>query len=343
MERTEIEKTGEAACGKLPERRKIEKLTPLFVEHAKKGKAKPGKHCDGRNLYLFVEENGVARWVHRYMRDSKPHWIGLGSVQDVSLEKARKKNAAARDLRLEEKVDPIEAKRAGKSKQRLEVAKAITFGECGDKYVKSHRAGWRNEKHAYQWTATLRDYAGPIIGALAVCDVDTGAVMRVMEQSVDGATLWTARPETASRLRGRIENILDWARVQGYREGENPARWKGHLDHLLPARSKVRKVEHHAALPYAELPSFVATLREQEGIAAKAFQFAILTCARTNEALGMQWAEVDFDTKVWAVPSNRMKGGRAHHVPLCDRAITILEDMRASGAESGADTFSFPA
>jgi integrase len=167
--------------------------------------------------------------------------------------------------------------------------------------------------------------------------------MRVLEQEVDGAPLWTAKSETASRLRGRIEAVLDWAKVHGYREGENPARWKGHLDNLLPARGKVRKVEHHAALPHREMPGFVAELQKQEGTAAKAFEFAILTAARTNEALGAVWSEIDFNERIWAVPSNRMKGGREHRVPLADKAIAILKEMRSSGGESGADAFIFPA
>ena len=324
-------------------RRANERLTPLFVTKAKAGRAKPGKHCDGRNLYLLVEDNGSARWAHRYLgADSKDHWHGLGSLQDVGLKEAREKNDAARKLRLNEKIDPIEAKRAKAMNQRLEAAKAITFQECADKYIASHRAGWHNSKHAAQWKATLKTYAGPIISALAVSAVDTPLVMQVLEQEVDGATLWTARPETASRTRQRIERVLDWAKVQGYREGENPARWKDHLKNLLPAKSKVKKVEHHTALPYREMPGFMATLREQEGIAAKAFEFTILTAARTNEALGAKWNEVDLDARIWIVPSNRMKGGREHRAPLSNRVVAILEEMRISSPESAADGFVFP-
>ena len=179
-----------------PQRRKIEKLTPLFVAKAKAGKAKPGKHCDGRNLYLLIEPNGSARWAHRYLgADSKDHWMGLGSVQDVSLKEAREGNDAARKLRRVEKVDPIKAKRDKAAKQRLEVAKSKTFQECTNEYIKSHRAGWRNEKHAAQWESTLATYAFPIIGALPVQAADKALVMQVLEQEVGGATLWTAKTE----------------------------------------------------------------------------------------------------------------------------------------------------
>ena len=271
----------------LPERRKIEKLTPLFVEHAKKGKAKPGKHCDGRNLYLLVEKNGSARWVHRYLgADGKDHWHGLGSAQDVSLEKARKKNTAARDLRLNDGLDPIETRRAKKAKQKLDAAKAMTFKQCAEAYIAAHSVGWKNEKHRYQWPQSLGAFVYPVFGDLPVQAIDTQLVVNALK------AIWTTKPETATRVRGRIERILDWARVSGFREGENPARWKGHLDHLLPARAKVQGVEHHAALPYREIPAFMAALRVQDGISARALEFAILTAGRTGEILNMTWGKL---------------------------------------------------
>jgi len=185
--------------------------------------------------------------------------------------------------------------------------------------LKAHRAGWRNGKHAAQWEATLKTYAEPVIGALPVQAVDTALVLKVLEP------IWTAKPETASRLRQRIEKILDFAKVRGYRDGENPARWRGHLDKLFPAISKVRTVQHHAALPYEALPAFLATLREQEGMAARALEFAILTAARTGEVIGARWSEIDLKTKVWTVPPERMKAGKQHRIPLSHRALAILK------------------
>ena len=209
-----------------------------------------------------------------------------------------------------EGIDPIEARRAERARQRLDAAKAITFRQCGEDYIVSHRAGWRNEKHKYQWSATLSTYAYPVIGALPVQAVDTGLVLKVLEP------IWTAKPETAGRVRQRMESILDFAKVRGYRDGENPARWRGHLDKLLPARSKVRQVEHHAALPYAELPAFLASLRTREAVAARALEFLILTAARTGEVIGARWNEIDLLDKTWTVPAARMKAHREHRVPL---------------------------
>jgi integrase len=212
-----------------------------------------------------------------------------------------------------EGIDPIEARRAERARQRLDAAKAITFKQSAEAYVAAHRAGWRNEKHAAQWSATLSAYAYPVIGTLSVQTIDTGLVLKVLEP------IWATKPETAGRLRGRLENILDFAKVRGDRDGENPARWRGHLDKLLPARSKVRAIEHHAALPYAELPTFLASLREQEGIAARALEFLILTAARTGEIIGSRWSEIDLLDKTWTVPAARMKAHREHRVPLSAR------------------------
>jgi integrase len=308
--------------------RVTERLTALEITRAIK---KPGKYADGNGLYLQVTDGG-ASWILRFMLDGRPRYMGLGPLALYGLHEARAKALEARRLR-HEGVDPIEARRAARAKARLEAARAVTFKECAEAYVKAHRPGWRNAKHAAQWEATLATYAEPIIGALPIPTIDTALVMKVLEQEVRGksdkrGTLWTAKPETASRLRGRIESILDWARVRGYREGENPARWRGHLDKLLPAPAKVRKVQHHAALPYAELPDFMATLRSQQGVAARALEFAILTAARTGEVIGARWNEIDLTEKLWTVPAERMKAGKEHRVPLSARAIAILEELK---------------
>jgi integrase len=267
------------------------------------------------------------------MLDGRAREMGLGPRALYSLAEARAAAQEARKLR-HQGIDPIEARRAAKVQKRLDAAKAMTFQECAHAYIAAHRAGWRNGKHAAQWEATLATYAGPVIGAFPVAAVDTALVMKVIEP------LWATKPETASRLRGRIERVLDWAKVSGYRIGENPARWRGHLDHLLPARSKVRKVEHHAALACAELPSFRVELCDKEGIAARALEFAILTAARTGEVIGARWSELDLLDKTWTVPTERMKARREHRVPLSASALAILEEMQ--GHRAGNDGFVFP-
>jgi integrase len=222
-------------------------------------------------------------------------------------------------------IDPIEHRKAEWSTARLEAAKGVTFREAAAAYIAAHRAGWRNEKHAAQWPSSLEAFVYPTIGHLPAQAIDTGLVLKVLEP------IWTKTPETASRVRGRIESVLSWAAARGYRDRSslNPATWKGHLDHLLPARTKVRAIEHHPALPYAALPGFMAALRAQDGIGARALEFTILTAARSGEVLGARWSEIDLGTRVWTVPAARMKGGREHRVPLSDAAVTILKGMAA--------------
>jgi integrase len=307
--------------------RAIGRLTALKVEKAKVA----GMYADGGGLYLRVTPEGSKNWVLRFMLDRRPRWMGLGPLALYGLAEARAKALDARRKR-HEGIDPIEARRADRARQRLDAAKAITFGEVAATYIASHKAGWRNHKHAAQWETTLRTHAAPII-ALPVQSIDTALVLKVLEP------IWTTRPETASRLRGRVESILDFAKVREFRDGENPARWRGHLAKLLPARSKVREVKHHSALPYAELPTFLARLREQEGIAARALEFAILTAARTGEVIGACWNEIDLLDKTWTVPAARMKAHREYRVPLSPRALAILDEMQA--ARNG-DAFVFP-
>ena len=245
----------------------------------------------------------------------------------------RRWTRAASDMR---GLDPIDARRAERARLRLDAAKAITFKQCAEAYIKAHRAGWHSDKHAGQWGATLATYAYPIIGALPVQAVDTGLVHKVLEP------IWATKPETAGRVRGRLESILNFAKVHGYREGENPARWRGHLDQSLAPRSKVRQVQHHAALPYAELPAFLASLREQEGIAPRALEFLILTAGRTAEVIGARWNEIDMLDKTWTVPAGRMKARREHRVPLCARALAILHNVEGLRSGDNPDAFMFP-
>ena len=285
--------------------REMEKLTALRVERV----TRAGMYGDGGGLYLRVTADGAKNWVFRFMLNGRPRWMGMGPLHTISLAEARKR-AGEHRLRRHDGIDPIEARRAKRLQAQLEAAKAITFKQCAESYIKAHRAGWKNAKHAAQWGATLATYAEPIIGNLSVQAIDTALVLKVLEP------IWTAKPETASRLRGRMEAALDWAKARGYRQGENPARWRGHLDKLLPARGKVRKVEHHAALSYAELPGFMIELREQESIAARALEFTVLTAARTGETIFARWGEINLLDKTWTIPSERMKAHREHRVPL---------------------------
>jgi len=307
------------------------RLTALKVDKAKE----PGMYADGAGLYLRVTNTGAKNWILRYMLDRRPRWMGLGPLALYGLADARARALDARRKR-HEGIDPIEARRAERARQRFDAAKAIAFKLCAESYIAAHRAGWRNEKHKYQWSATLSTYAYPVIGALPVQAVDTGLVLRVLQP------IWTTKPETASRLRQRIENILDFAKVRGWREGENPARWRGHLDKLLPARSLVHQVEHLAALPYAKLPDFLASLRTREAIAARGLEFLILTAARTGEVIGAQWKEINLLDKIWTVPAARMKAHREHRVPVSARALAILAEMQATREGDLADAFVFP-
>ena len=312
--------------------RTTNRLTALKVEKTKAH----GMYADGGGLYLRVTEEATKNWVLRYMLAGKPRWMGLGPVSLFGLQEARAKALDARRLR-HEGVDPIEARKAARQQARLDAAKSVTFKECAAAYIAAHKAAWHNPKHAAQWEATLATYAEPIIGALPVQAIDTALVTRVIEP------IWSTKPETASRLRGRIESVLDWAKARGFRQGENPARWRGHLDNLLPASSKVRKVEHHAALPFAKIGAFISALREQEGTAARALEFAILTAARTGEVIGATWGEIDLNGKIWTIPASRMKAGREHRVPLSARAVEIVASMgKLAGDDVSPKTHVFP-
>ena len=283
------------------------RLTALKVTRAKR----PGMYPDGGGLYLQVSTHG-ASWVYRYMLHGRARTMGLGPLALYGLAEARAKALDARRLR-HEGIDPIEARHAQAVQQRLAAAREMTFRQCAARLIEAMRPSWRSHVHAAQWETTLATYADPVIGTLPVASIDTTLVLRALEP------IWATKPETASRLRGRIEAVLDWATARGYRQGENPARWRGHLDKLLPARTKVARVEHHAALRWAELPSFLLALREQQGPAARALEFAILTAARSGEVRGARWSEIDLINKVWAIPARRMKGGREHRIPLAPR------------------------
>lgn len=279
---------------------------------------RPCLHCDGGGLYLQITSSGSRTWIFRYRSPftKKLRYMGLGATRAVTLSEARTKATAQRAL-LSNGIDPIQARDEEAARKVMEAASVITFAECASTYIKSHKAGWKSQKHAEQWTNTIETYCGPVIGALPVQAVDTGLLLKVLEP------IWAKKPETASRLRGRIENILDWARARGYRHGENPARWKGHLNQLLPALARKSRVKHHSALPYEQVGEFVARLRAQDSVGALALEFTILTAARTGEVIGAKPEEIDLERAVWTIPAARMKAGREHRVPLSPRAVEI--------------------
>lgn len=286
-------------------------LTATQVRAAKR----PGKYRDERGLYLMVRPDGRRFWAFRWSRNGKAHEMSLGNARDVSLADARRKAADARKL-LVDGGNPIERRRAQEAEK--EAKSGTTFGHVADLYIAAHEKAWRNATHRQQWRNTLRDYVLPIVGKRPIDAIETSDVMKIIEP------LWAGKTETASRVRGRIENIIDYAKARGWHSGENPARWRGHLANLLPARSKVQRVVHHAALPWREIGAFVAELRTHESMSAKAVEFAILTAARSGEVRGARWNEIGLATKTWTVPAERMKADREHRVPLSDRAADIL-------------------
>lgn len=307
---------------------KAHKLTQLAVDRSKSA----GLFCDGAGLWLKVSDAGSKYWILRYMRQGKQHWMGIGSYPDVTLRDAREAASEARK-KIRQGLDPIEDRNAQKSVELAARGGGVAFNWCAEQYIEAHKSGWRNAKHADQWRNTLTTYASPVIGNLAVAAIDTTQIMRVLQP------IWTEKPETASRVRGRIENVLDWAAVHKFRSGENPARWKGHLDKLLPAKSKVRKTEHHPALSWQEMGDFMSALRKQAGVAAKAVEFTILTAVRSGESRGAVWAEIDFEAALWVIPSQRMKAGKEHRVPLTADAMEVLRAAKTLTTESA---FIFP-
>ncbi len=303
-------------------------LTPLAVKNAK-----PGRHADGGGLHLLVKESGARSWVYRFMLKGKARDIGLGAAsgpETISLATARDKAAALR-LQVKAGVDPLaerqrEASEALASAQAAQIA-GITFKAVAEAYVAANEASWRNDKHRQQWRNTLASYVYPVMGELPVADIGTAHVLKILEP------IWQGKPETASRIRGRIETVLDAAKARGYRDGENPARWRGHIAQILPVRSRLTR-GHHKALPYDAIPAFIGALRAREAMAALALEFVILTATRTGEVLGATWAEVDLDKAIWTVPATRMKAGKEHRIPLSPRAVEILEVVKPLGKDS---------
>jgi len=349
--------------------RKSERLTEAIIRRAKSGMHCDGAGLY-LQVTLGADHTLRRSWIFRFATTEeereagygRERQMGLGSVDELGqLRRARLQRVAddciarseklpkglkllesptrlsldeARELAAEctrqrkEGVDPIEARNreriAKRTQTQLEVAKTVTFDQCSERFIASHESSWRNSKHRGQWSSTLKTYVSPVFGKLPVQAVDVPLVMKVL------SPIWNEKPETASRLRGRVEAVLDWAKTSGYRQGENPARWKGHLDNLLPRRSKVRAVKHHPALPYAEISVFVAALQGRDGIAARALEFTILTATRTSEVLGARWDEIDLQQRLWTVPAERMKASKEHRVPLSAAAIALLKTLASA-------------
>jgi integrase len=312
---------------------KVGRLSIRQVQTAKpKGDRRAAMLSDGGNLYLQATVNSkgeISRsWIFRYEYLGQRHDIGLGSTETRGLSDARAKAKAMR-LQILDGIDPLAAKeqsRADQMQRLAERARAMTFRQCFEQCLASHQEGWRNAEHRRQWRTSIEQDVLPVIGDLAVDDIGTPHVIKVLEP------IWKKKPETASRIRGRIERVLAWATVRGFRSGDNPARWRGHLQEMFPSRGKIAKTNHHEAMSYVELPGFMAKLRERDHFAGRALEFTILTAARTGETLGATWSEIDLATKTWTIPASRMKAGKAHKVPLSDRAVEIL---RASPSRDG--------
>ena len=285
-----------------------------------KGRHTPGRHTDGDGLHLHVRATGEASWVLRYRLHGAQRDLSLGGCPQVPLKAAREAAAAARAL-VKLGKDPIRERQRQAHEAAEAASRGRTFQAAAEALLEARGAEWRNAKHRWQWRATLAKHAFPVIGALPVAEVDTAAVLRVLRP------VWTETPETASRLRGRVEAVMDFARANGWRTGENPARWKGNLAELLPRPDKLARVQHQPALPWQQVPAFMAALRERKGTAALALRFAILTAARTGEVRGMTWGEVDVEARVWIVPGARMKMKQMHRVPLSDAALAVLAEV----------------
>ena len=289
--------------------------------------AGPGRHVDGAGLQLLVKPTGARSWVFRFMLNGNSRDIGLGPAAGpdaISLADARDMAATLR-IKVKAGVDPL-AEREAVAAEAVAAAQAakvagVTFKAAAETYIAANEDSWRNEKHKAQWRSTLATYAYPVIGELPIAEVDTSHVLQVLEP------IWKTKPETASRIRGRIETVLDSAKARGYRQGENPARWRGHLAQILPARTKLSR-GHHKAMPYDAIPAFLEPLQAREAVAALALEFVILTAARTGEVIGAEWSEVNLAKALWTVPPERMKAGKEHRVPLSPRAVEILEQTQ---------------
>jgi len=296
------------------------KLTAKKIENL----TLPGTYEDGDGLRLFIKPNGKKYWVLRFQLAGKRREMGLGTYPAIGLKEARQKSSDRRRL-LRDGIDPLQARdderTAQQAAENQRIRKSVTFQDVSNDYIEAHRAGWKNVKHAQQWTNTLATYAAPVIGDLTTSQITTEHLLEILKP------IWASKAETASRVRNRIELVLDAAKARGLRDGENPARWRGHLDKLLPPSAKAKRTQKHPALPYSELSRFIQALNSVEGLSASALKMTILTACRTSEVLDADWSEVDLKAKLWSIPAARMKAGKVHTVPLSDPLIALLEGL----------------
>ena len=313
--------------------RRATEISPLAVSRL----SAPGLHFVGGvpGLALQIQPAGARSWLLRYVVGGKRREMGLGAYPGVGLADAKRRAREERE-KLDKGVDPIQSRRDAQSAMRAHSAASITFEQAALKYIEAHESSWRNAKHAQQWRNTLDTYAYPKIGGLFVRDVAVTNVLAVLEP------IWRTKTETASRLRGRLELVLDWATARGYREGLNPARWRGHLDKLLPAPAKIQKSEHYAALPVSDLGAFMLRLREHAGMSAKALEFGILTAVRSGEVRGALWSEIDLKAALWKIPADRMKAKKEHRVPLSSTAVDLLRALPKFAGEDNDLVFPAP-
>lgn len=319
----------------------INRLTNSSVS----AKKKPGRYADGNGLYLQVAKGGSKSWIFQFMLNGRSRQMGLGATHTFSLAEARTRARRCRQL-LAEGIDPIEQQKIDRANNSVESGSIPTFKQCAEQFIKLQSPAWKNLKHARQWTATLEQYVYPKIGNLPVSSVETRHVLKVLEP------IWSVKAETANRVRGRIEAILQSAISLELRDGPNPAMYRGHLENLLPKRAKVADVKHHAALPFPDCPAFMMELRARDAVSARGLEFLILAAARTGEVIGAKWTEIDLEAKVWIIPGERMKSGIEHRVPLSARALAILEEMKAvrrreslaeeDNGEAGLTQYVFP-
>lgn len=279
-----------------------------------------GRYGDGGGLYLQITETGGRSWIFRYQVRGRERAMGLGPVRDFDLDEGRQRALRARQ-QLRDGIDPIDAQKAERAASALAAARHMTFKDAAQQYFDGHEQKWSNATHRKQFMASLQVYAFPVIGKMPVAMIDTALVLRVLQP------IWKDKAVTANRVRNRIESVLGWATASGFRTGDNPARWRGHLKEVLPPHGKIAKVEHHKALPYKDMATFMTALLTRKGVDARALEFLILTAARTGEVINAKWSEIDFDAKVWTIPAERIKGRREHRVPLTDRAIEILKAL----------------
>ncbi|MDR3424063.1 MAG: tyrosine-type recombinase/integrase [Alphaproteobacteria bacterium] len=304
--------------------RVIGKLTTLAIGRAKK----KGLYGDGGGLYLQVSPTGSKSWLFRFLLNGKAHAMGLGPLHTVTLAEARVKATDCRKL-LVAGFDPLNAKKDRQVQARLAATKGTTFEACAKAYIEAHKASWKSEVYTVKYGQTLEKYAYPIIGRLPVQSIDTTLVMKVLEP------VWQKKTATAKKIRSRIECVLDWAKVREYRQGENPARWRGHLENLLAKPSKLVRIKHRAALPYAKINGFLQSLEGRDGIGVQALKLLIFTACRSNEVLGAAWDEIDFENRVWTIPAERMKAGKEHRVPLTAPALAVLKERKRESQKLG--------